>query len=63
MSDKYKVVPSLFTPASRIATAKTYPTLTEAFTNMGTGIVLAPDGHIAAFHETQYRFVERHLTH
>ena len=55
----YRIVRSLLYTPAQLALAPRYERLEDAVADMGDGVVLASDGHIAAFHERHLRFVER----
>lgn len=54
----YRIVPSLWFRPATLALAPRRERIEDAVADMGTGVVIAEDGHIAAFHESHLRTIE-----
>lgn len=53
----YRVVRSIYFKPSDLALARVYDEFADALAVMGEGLVVAADGHVAAFHERHERIV------
>lgn len=53
----YRVIPSMFASPAHLARARRYARIEDAVADMGEGVVIATDGHVAAFHEKHERIV------
>lgn len=54
----YRIVQSPYYKPAQFALARRYTDLTNAFIDMGEGVLLGDDERIIAFHEKHLRFVE-----
>lgn len=61
-TEKYRIARSTSYLPSHLALAKPYTRLEDALADMGDGLVIAADGHIAAFHERHEPFVAAMLS-
>lgn len=57
-AETFRIIPHLNVKPSRLATAKRYTRLEDAFADMGEGIIVGSDNRIVAFHEKHLRFIE-----
>ena len=55
---RYRIVRSPYASATQVALARPYSRIEDAVADMGDGLVLADDGHIAAFHERHLRVLK-----
>lgn len=55
----YRVVSSPFYTPAQLSLAKRYSTLEGAFSDMGDGLVIGPEG-VAAFHERHWYTLDRY---
>lgn len=54
----YRVIPSVFTSASRAALAQKHSTLVTAVAAMGEGVVIDAENRVVAFHENHLRMLD-----
>lgn len=57
----YRIVRSPYYRPSELALARPYTEIADAVADMGHGVVIAEDGHIAAFHADHERIVAHRL--
>lgn len=55
----YRLIPAPLVTPALLARAPRRSTIESAVADMGTGVVIAEDGHLAAFHERHLDMVTR----